>query len=116
MPKFTLFHLLPEFARDAYFAEFPMSAYKHVATVEAEALGHVFQLTNHGVPGEVDDWTKNAGITLWGGTMTAWGELRPSFGKPLGYRSTSVGDVIGDEAGDFYRVEGVGFKKLTGWA
>jgi len=65
------------------------SNYKHVATVECEEFGETFSLTNH-----IEwAWWKNEGVEL----------VEES-------RSTSVGDLVEDEAGKLWLVAGVGFE------
>lgn len=97
-PRFTVLHLNEQSFREAYFTVLPMAHYRQVATVDAESVDAVYQLTNHGVPGQADNWTDNPGVTLWADKSRT--------------RSTSVGDVIGDENGDYYRVASFGFDKL----
>lgn len=66
--------------------------FTHVATVEAPALGAVFQLTNH-----IDAaWTENTGVTA-------------HVGRP---RSTSVGDVVVDENREAWICAMVGWEKI----
>lgn len=63
----------------------------HVATVRTENLGEAFQLTNH-----IDaPWFDNADAFRF---------------AQKGARSTSVGDVLVNEAGERWLVAGVGFK------
>ncbi len=106
MPKFSLYHLRPEFAREAYGAADGVTPKRyvdaqrfiHVALIEASVLGEVFQVTNHGVPGQADDWTTlPSTLTLWNGNRV---------------RSTSVGDLIEDESGQAWLVAGCGFDKV----
>ena len=92
---FAVFHVMPEFSREGRAALLPPTKFNLVATVDAKELGHVVPLTNH-----VDSpWTENAGVELHVPANVC--------------RSTSVGDVIADEAGDYYRVEGMGFSKIA---
>lgn len=93
--KFEVFHRThPTFGFDDAKPLFPKD-YDHVATVEASALGAVFQLTNH-----IDrPWWENEGVTLIG---------------PEQYRSTSVGDVVKDEAGTLWLCDHVGWKPFDG--
>lgn len=101
MERFTVFHLLPEFTRDVYTRiETSLSRYTLVATVEAECVGQVFQLTNHGVPGQVDNWTDGP-------------EVIELFTPKSRTRSTSVGDVVCDELGHFHRCAPIGWQALT---
>lgn len=66
-----------------------------VATVQAQAIGQVFELTNH-----IDHaWPENPGIVIAQGL------------DPARLRSTSVGDIVSDESG-FYAVAPSGFLKL----
>lgn len=97
MSRFTLYHLMSEFARDAYTrVETSLSRYTLVATVEAHCHQEVFELTNHGVPGRVDNWTDGACvIELFTPKNRTW--------------STSVGDVVSDETGTCYRCEPSGW-------
>lgn len=95
MPRFTVYHVMPEFTRDGYFALLPLDHYTLVATVEAPELGAVFQFTNH-IDG---NWTDNP-------------EVVELFMLKDRTRSTSVGDLVSDELGDFYRVEGCGWSKV----
>lgn len=100
METFTVWHLMNEFTRDAYTTvETRLSRYTLVATVEAPCHQAVFQLTNHGVPGEVDNWTDGPSVV----------EL---FTPKARTRSTSVGDLVSDEFGKFYRVEGMGWREV----
>ena len=75
-------------------ARFP-SEFVAVARVECEELGETFQLTN-----SIDDyWWRNAGVE--------------KLGTAEGYRSTSVGDVVVDDAtGEAFAVRGCGFSSL----
>lgn len=68
------------------------SNYRMVAEVETDALGMVFQLTNH-----IDkEWQENEGVKAY--TDKA--------------RSTSVGDLIEDENGKLWMVAGIGFEEV----
>jgi hypothetical protein len=79
-------------------AAFP-HGWTHVATVTADSgnLEEVFFLTN-----SLDDvWTKNVGV------------MPITDAAKVGHvRSTSVGDVVVDEAGKRYAVQGVGWKEF----
>lgn len=94
--RFTVYHLMSEFTRDAYTrVETRLSAYTLVATVEASCLGEVFQLTNH-----IDsNWTENA-------------EVIELFTPKDRTRSTSVGDIVSDENGHFHRVQPSGWMEV----
>jgi len=76
-------------------AAFPQG-FTLVAAVNADAPGHVFQLTNH-----IDhDWTTNAEVAI-PAEITG------------GLRSTSVGDVVVDlTTGLRYAVDGMGFTEF----
>jgi hypothetical protein len=96
--RFTVWHLMPEFTRDAYTkVEDRLSRFTLVATVEAPCYQAVFDFTNHGVPGRADNWTDNP-------------EVVELFTPKDRTRSTSVGDLVSDENGTFYRVEGMGWR------
>lgn len=91
MPVFRVFHTDledrsnaegVEALRDAMFGEpskaIKLGAYREVARVESRDLANVFPLTNH-----IDcDWTENSGILAHAERV----------------RSTSMGDVVQDEA------------------
>ena len=67
--------------------------YEVVAAVEADDIDDVFRKTNH----IEEDWTTNEGVI-------------PT--KPNGCRSTSVGDVIVDAAGNRKICASVGWKDI----
>lgn len=97
---FTLYHVNEDRFRDAMCdIPLPFSAYHVVATVEAECVEHVYQLTNHGVPGQADNWTDNPGVTLMADRART--------------RSTSVGDIVVDVTGQGWRVASMGFEPFT---
>jgi hypothetical protein len=77
-----------------FFAEdIPFSDYELIAEVEANSLDNVFGETNH-----IDsDWAENKSI------VKIHKDKR---------RSTSVGDIIQDETGTFYRCEPIGWSTL----
>lgn len=79
MAKFKVFHAKrnPDggtFGRFGFESTTFPEHYEFVAEVEADALGQVFELTNH----IYSDWTKNDGVKATAGPK----------------RSTSVGDII----------------------
>jgi hypothetical protein len=89
---FMVYHATPEHFRNAMLAAYdgitPTTldlCFVAVARVRAEAVGHTFQLTNHGVPGQADNWTRNP-------------EVVDLFTPAERTRSTSVGDVVKDES------------------
>lgn len=94
--RFTVWHLMPEFTRDVYTtAENRLSRFTLVATVEAPCYQAVFDYTNH-----IDsNWTEGEHVV----------EL---FTPKARTRSTSVGDVVSDENGTFYRVEPMGWRVI----
>ena len=65
-----------------------------VAAVRADGLERAFYLTNH----VESDWTKNDDVKY--------------VGPAEGSRSTSVGDVVVDPAGQAWRCEGCGWSKV----
>ena len=72
--------------------KFP-EAYTKIAHVEADSVADTFRITNH-----IDsDWLENPEV---------------QWNISGGMRSTSVGDVVEDENGDFYRCENVGWEKM----
>ena len=96
--RFTLYHSNEDAFREALMeVDLPFeTSYHIVATVEAECLGHVYQLTNH----IESNWTDNA-------------EVLELFTPKNRTRSTSVGDIIVDERGQGWRVLGMGFAPVT---
>lgn len=89
--KYKLYHEKdPDFGVSTHKAKFPED-FEHVADVEAETLHDVFSLTNH-----IDDvWYKNEGVTV----------IKES-------RSTSVGDIVVDEAGVKHRCDPIGWTQI----
>lgn len=60
LPRFTIYHLMSAFARDAYFRAFPSKCYTLVATVACHELDETFEVCNNGVPGrDVACWQDN---------------------------------------------------------
>lgn len=94
--QFDVFHKLASSFMDntdAELAAFPTN-FRHVATVEVEDVGQVFQVTNH-----IDsNWTENPEV-LW------------SASKQI--RSTSVGDVYRSIDGTKrYAVQSIGLREF----
>ena len=92
---FSVYHrTCPSFmdnALDVLAETFP-GGFELVASVECAEVGRVFELTNH-----IDSpWWENAGVV-------------EVFKKS---RSTSVGDVIVDETGKRYSVNGIGLAEF----
>lgn len=76
------------------FADFEKN-FELVANIDHENLAHAFELTN-----TIEDyWWNNDGVTK---------------GPKSGYRSTSVGDIVGLEDGTFHMVDGSGYVDVTG--
>lgn len=108
MPIFRVFHLMPAGDRrsddplwDAYIAasiggrvEAAVMAglYREAAQVECDELARVFPLTNH----IEHDWTTNDAVILHADRC----------------RSTSVGDVVLDEAGALHACATMGWRQL----
>ena len=67
--------------------------YNHVANVDSTSLDHVFMLTN-----SIDEY---------------WGENVGVEDLTTGCRSTSVGDIIEDNAGAKFLVCDLGFKEIV---
>lgn len=118
MPRFTVFHYegdrLRSFSEAAFHTDWPGSAYVRVAQVVAESLGEVFGATNsHDGP-----WTDNPTVGLSpedAATLAAARATNPDVNSSLVLRkrSTSVGDVIVDDAtGTAYGVAGIAFTPL----
>lgn len=85
-------------AKEPTFGHGPMPAwpdgYALVATVRCHDIDDAFRLTNH-----IDTaWWKNEGVVLVG---------------PPAHRSTSVGDVVVDDAGKVWRCESVGWIEIS---
>jgi hypothetical protein len=98
-PRFTVYQLLPHALHEAYWMQHPLTHYTLVATVAATVLSQTFDICNHGVPGRPDNWTSNP-------------EVLELFVPAHRVRSLSVGDVVSDELGDWYRCAPVGWVKL----
>jgi hypothetical protein len=98
MNKFKVYHRnKPSFMdnHSTTLREFP-EGFTHVATVEAEDIERVFELTNH-----IDsDWTLNDGV-------------EPTVAVAIiGARSTSVGDIAVEESGARYTCESIGWTRF----
>ena len=99
MQTFTVYHhSMPKFSEQDYRDCWPGSCYHKVATVTANSLDQVFELTNH-----IDKpWFKNAGVVVSDSGLHGY------------HRSTSVGDVIvNDNTGSAHGVAHFGFEPLT---
>jgi len=100
---FTVYHMTREhfgdLSRLGYSDTLPptLFGYAAVARVDVSCLGETFQVTNHGVPGGPDNWLTGAAVV--------WTPMRPQD-----VRSTSVGDLMKDDAtGLFYQCRGCGW-------
>jgi len=96
-PAFTVFHYSGN-DRSIVFSDRTVAAwpadFTQVATVRGNSLDDAFRLTNH-----IDTpWTQNEDVTA-------------CVKQPV--RSTSVGDVIVDEAGAAHVVASFGFKQFA---
>jgi hypothetical protein len=95
MPIYTVFHKygVSDGSQLCRWATPVADVYVKVAVVDAESLDRVFELTNH----ITDDWTANPLIDI---------ALPES-------RSTSVGDIIRLPSGALFRVDSVGFSRVS---
>jgi hypothetical protein len=92
MPIFKLHHATQPHFSHANPQEFTPENFDHVADVEADDLGEVFEKTNHiEVP-----WPENPGATM--------------IVSANSVRSTSVGDIVVDETGVRHRCLPIGWQ------
>jgi hypothetical protein len=111
--RYTVFHYVGTeprgFSRDAFLFAWPGQSYRRVAEVEAPSLDAAFNHTQHGE----EPWTSSSRVTLSpADALRVLNALPQNSSITLGVRSTSVGDIFVDEAGNAHGVAPFGFEPL----